>query len=810
MQKEVLGLKDSEQHITLPDEEILKAGLHGLVDFSRPVFYFPVRHHSPVCSYFLKKTIENYKPDCILIEGPEDANELKEILVNEKLVTPIAIYYSFKDKDGVNRCYYPFLDYSPELVALREAARLGIEASFFDLGYAGILHATKEGKGLRKEQEKVNYNDDSYLSESSFMRGLVEKAGLRNFDEFWEKYFEIECLSGSAEDFLKTMLLYCGLCRAAAGVSELADDGCLARESHMRENIRKASEKYKKILVVTGGFHTPGLAFENDNNPAADGMKTEKKPGSSVEDKGVYVMSYSMEAADALNGYASGMPYPAFYQSIWERLEKGENTEAYESVVLDCLVRVGKNVRAKDGATSTADEIAALNMAGNLASLRGKEVPGAYELSDSVLSSFVKGEMSLASSLPITELKKVLTGKKIGRLPDDAKLPPLVHDFEEKCRLYRLDIHSTVKKEVTLRIFANEKHRKESAFFHSMQFLGSEFAIRKRGPNLHTGADRNLIRETWEYKWNTALNGILIENSVYGGTIEEACASIVKKKTKEAKDSAEAGELLLSAFEMGLEISEDMIKRLQEIVQADSDFFSLTGAFSSVNMLDRLSSLYRSEISFSELKDTLYGKILSLLPGMAELRDEDLDRTLSALRELYYEAGKADDTGRRENLLEVLKIMLSDEKIHPGLLGAIQGILYSSGELGVNEVCISAKGFMNGTSEKMLSTASYLRGLFYTARDLIFSSEELIDMMDDFLGEVETEAFLRLLPQLRLAFGSYTPRETDRIAEKVAKKHGVKTESILSKNMVSAEGFEYGRQLDARICELLKNRNHSE
>ena len=127
------------------------------------------------------------------------------------------------------------------------------------------------------------------------------------------------------------------------------------------------------------------------------------------------------------------------------------------------------------------------------------------------------------------------------------------------------------------------------------------------------------------------MTGILIENSVYGGTIEEACLSLVKKKAAAAKDSAEAAGLLLSAFEMGFDIHQDFIKRLTEIVQADSDFFSLTGAFSSVNMLDRLSSLYRNSVELSELRDTLFGKLLSLLPGMAELKDEDLEKTLSAV-----------------------------------------------------------------------------------------------------------------------------------------------------------------------------------
>ncbi|MBR3102907.1 MAG: hypothetical protein IKH46_03705 [Lachnospiraceae bacterium] len=39
-------------------------------------FYFPLRHHSPACALHVKRVIERYRPDCILIEGPQNADEL--------------------------------------------------------------------------------------------------------------------------------------------------------------------------------------------------------------------------------------------------------------------------------------------------------------------------------------------------------------------------------------------------------------------------------------------------------------------------------------------------------------------------------------------------------------------------------------------------------------------------------------------------------------------------------------------------------------------------------------------------------------
>ena len=43
-------------------------GFEKSFDFSSGIIYFPVRHHSPACSFHLKKIIDEYSPDCVLIE----------------------------------------------------------------------------------------------------------------------------------------------------------------------------------------------------------------------------------------------------------------------------------------------------------------------------------------------------------------------------------------------------------------------------------------------------------------------------------------------------------------------------------------------------------------------------------------------------------------------------------------------------------------------------------------------------------------------------------------------------------------------
>lgn len=778
--------------------------------YDNQVVYFPVRHHSPACSYHLQKVIEEYEPECILIEGPESANEMLDVMTDEETVAPFAIYYSYKDSKGYvteekeeYKCYYPFLDYSPELVAVRQGRKRGIHTAFFDLPYAEILIASEENRGLRKKEDKNNYNDDYYLAENRFIQTLVEKSGLRCFDEFWEKYFEINGPMEETGEFVGDLLYYCVLSRLTSEKRKLQEDGCLAREAYMYQNIRKAQENYGKILVVTGGFHTYGLL-----KLAEAAEKSQKNSLHNIPDEcqGVFLMSYSMEAADGLNGYASGMPFPAFYQSVWEKL--GDNTydNVYQDTILKFLVDTGKEVRKKEGYPSTFDEICAYSMTGQLANLRGKAFPGAYELLDSVLSSYVKGEYNISTDAPMRALRKKLTGHQIGKLCKNAKVPPLVQHFEEMCRRYRFKIHSTLKTEVTLSIFASPRHREMSKFFYQMDFLDTGFARKIKGPNLRMKKDRNLIREIWSYKWSTQVIAALIDASVYGGTLEEACAALVGRKLKKDINGAKASELLIDMFEMGLSKQLDFaFKRLELLIQRDMDFFSLVKTFSNLLMLEELGELYQNEIVLEPFIQAVYRKVMYSLAYMAQVKEENLTETMEAVKNLYLLMNRPAYEDDRENLIQTLEEVLEKEGLHPGLEGCVMGILYGFGRRSATDIGRICNGYMAGTKEKLLSVAALFRGLFYTARDLLFVGDEFLLIINRFVAAVSDEDFMKLLPQFRLAFSYFTPSEIDRIAERVAGLHGISGRRFQELKAVTPEVFNYGVELEKQIFAVLED-----
>ncbi|MCI9142780.1 MAG: hypothetical protein HFH87_09180 [Lachnospiraceae bacterium] len=776
------------------------------------IILLPVRHHSPACAYHISRTIEKLRPAVILVEGPENAGPLIPVMVHEETKAPFAIYYSYHDEAGVlseekerYKCYYPFLDYSPELAALREGKKYGIPTAFIDLSYGDILAASQAGKGLLKEEEeKSNYNDDYLLSRNEYLKRLCEKAGLRSFDEFWEKYFELNGLAQESEKWFGNLLTYCTLARENTPEESLEEEGCLARERFMAEKIREyASRKAgteEIVLVVTGGFHTPGLrALLSEGPDAAGGVKAArgKVP---AKDQGVYLMPYSMEAADALNGYASGMPFPGFYQKIWAGIP--ESDTPYKDAVLDLIVSSGKETRRKEGYLSTYDEICACSMADGLAGLRGKREPGAYELLDAVLASFVKGEYTIATDTPLRILRKQMTGRAVGALCKQADVPPIIHDFEAQCRKFGIKTGSTLEAESTLSVFSNKKHRQQSMFYHRMVWLNTTFARKVKGPNLQLKKDRNLMREIWKYKWSAQVNSSLIEVSVYGATIEEAAISLVREELKKDLGAKESVLLLTRVFEMGLrEQMQAVYDRVHEQMMGDTDFYSLAEAVRSLLMMEELGPLYGSKMEFESLIHMGCRKMITLLPSMTGIKDEDLNGCMNALKLLYQITGRDEAAygQERESYFAVLEKMTLDSGIHAGLNGCIQGILYGSGRETAQEVEKACRGYLSGTKEQLIHTAQFFKGLFFTARDLVFIGDTFIRMLDEFYGRVTEEEFMELLPELRMAFTYFTPRETDKIAAAAAGLHGKGGRDILERTEVYPDWYAYGKETDEYV-----------
>lgn len=777
------------------------------------IILVPIRHHSPACAYHLNKLIDSEKPDIILIEGPSNANELISIMQSEDTKPPFALYYSYNDKKGIitnkkeqYKCYYPFIEYSPEYIAIKKAKEYGVPVSFIDLSYADIARCKYDKKTELQNDKSDNYNDDYLLTANDYIIRLCEKAGLRSFDEFWEKYYEVNGLQKESKEWFDDLYKYCNIAREHTSDESYKLDGTFNREICMAYNILDVAinNKDKKILVVTGGIHT--IALKNRINDI-DITKKEYakllKSKISLDNQEVYLIPYTIESLASINGYASGMPYPGFYRDIWKAINTTdvELPNSYNDTALTYLVTVGKNIRKEEGNLSTNDEIAAYMMASGLAALRSKVAIGAYEIYDAVLSSYVKGEVNISTSKPLDILVNNLTGTGIGKVGQDAGVPPIIEDFNNICKKYKIGTTSTISKELTLSFYAKDRHKEISRFLHRLSYLQIPFATMKKGPNLQLKKDKNLIREIWSYKWSENVYATLIDKSVYGQTIEDAAGVYVENELKKQLNAKETAVIYTHVFEMGLEKYANIVaSRLKEVILSDNDFFSLADALSYFEMLLKMSPLYSFNVDIEDIIKVTVRKVISILHLYTGVKDEDLSSVMNIIKTIYQFTKTSDKDGNMlasfDDFVSVLNMMKEDPNINAGINGCIYGILYSIGINDTSSIKNIAFGYLNGTKEQLAKTASFFRGLFFIARDIIFMDNEFINIIDEFVKNTNPEQFMKLLPEIRMAFAYFTPIEIDRIAKNVAKLYKSEKKNVLSEIAIDAQFFEYGKFID--------------
>lgn len=764
---------------------------------------FPVRHHSPVCSYQLIRAIAEFRPDVILIEGPENANDLIPVLTDERTELPCALYYFYKDKkkfiseDAEDyKCYYPFLYSSPEYNALTEGRRLGIETRFMDLPYGEILINTAENKGLRKDADKHSYTDESRLTRSRFYKRLCEKTGIRSFEEFWEKYFEIEGLRLTPEEFCKNMHTYCVLVRSEESVDELTADGTLARERHMAMRIRQALDSGKRVLAVTGGLHSSGLAALLEK----DDTKPVKIHKMSDDIQGCYPMAYSYEAADALHGYASGMSCPGFYDNIMQRLKKGSDiTTVYDDACLELLIKTAKKASEKDIPISIADITSARSVMTGLAALRNVSQCGLYEVEDGITSAFIKGEKTLSSSMPLSIMRKLATGSGIGHIGDASHVPPLIDDFKKQCENFKLKYTSVVPQEADVQLFTGEKGPALSRFFHRMQYLGTGFCDMTKGPDLHRSRDRSRVREQWRYRWIPRVDAALIDHTTDGFTIKEAVTNATARVLKSRRRCADAAQTAVDCFLMGVEMTGEQLKIIEAIIAADGDLFSLGEGLGCFARLYELRELYNiSDSSSYGYMDRCMSRLMSALPSMADVPSENADDTVKIMRRMFGLTGGVMAHWRDTFEEELLTLIEADEK-EPEVYGAAMGLLYAMDSSRRNDAKDAMRGYLKGSAEIRKQGASYLKGLFRTAGDIMLADDSFIHMTDELLAGFSHEDFMEILPSMRLAFGYFTPTEIREIARSAAALHNTADSDIIEGDILDEGLFRYGRRLDEEI-----------
>ena len=771
-------------------------------DLNSNLVYYPVRHHSPACALHLKRVMDSYKPDIVLIEGPTDSAHLIPYIANDESVPPFCIYYSYDDADGrvsdekeKYRAYYPFLAYSPELLAIQHAGKNSIPTRFIDLPYALRLINKIE----KEPSVQFYYNENNEYEENSYTTMIARNAGCRGFSEFWEKQYELTAETTETHEFVRKVFYLGYYMRESTPADSVTIKEDRQREQYMAEEIRKSMSDYKRILVVTGAFHVTGLMHALNANEKQT-LKSCKK-----DSVASYLMPYTFKETDSREGYAAGMPFPAFYQKVWEKMIAGKK-DVYNATVLDYLITTAHYAR-KTEAISIPDEVNAFNMAISLAALRDKASAGVFELLDGARSSYIKGDANMTSTFQIGFLLRLLSGMGAGKVADNEFIPPVVLEFRTLCALHRFKTTNIERQEVTLDIIKNPAHYQKSRFLHQLQFLETGFGSLVSGPDYVNRRDKNLVREIWACRYSTQVETRLIDLSVYGTTLSQVCTSLIEKKFKDNITADDLGSLLISVQVMG--VDDFYLKyedKIRYVIQNERNFVNLCKLIGSLLYLANMQSLMNGQVMpvIPELSRIAFKEAVIQMAAVRHVKEneeEEICKYLSRLYSYTLEAKYEFDIGM---FVSEIELALTDVFSNSRFYGACLAIYYKLGKIEQQEFCDRIAVYFESCMTQPEEAASFVCGLFLIARDVLFVDARIWQTINNILSKADNDTFLNILPNLRFAFTSFLPGEINRLGKMIADFHQVSEENFEGSMILSHEEISHAMRLDTLASENMQ------
>lgn len=773
-------------------EALIHAVRDGVMQPEAELYLAPVRHHSPACAMAVQKMIREIRPAKVLIEAPHDLEHLIPHLLNPGTVPPVAAASLLDCKDGPRlAAYYPFCAHSPEWIALHEGAEVGAELHFIDLG-----SDVKIASGNQEETGPQPMVWERAFDRGDYVRALCQRLGCQDGYELWDHLFETRIGDSDWRGFLADVGAYCTALRASTPLEEIESSGDIEREAHMAACLRDAIGA-GPVVVVIGGFHSAPLL---DPTKTAGKIRAGGKTAAQS-----YLIRYGYKELDALMGYGAGLPQPAYYEAMWNHAQAAGGAPDWQVIARNLIQGFAEKMRKAGHGISVPAQVELLRSAETLARLRNR--PGAlrHDLIDALTSALVKGEAS-GPDVWTERFVTFLRGHALGEVSDTAGQPPIVTDAYTQARALRFDVADGLRRERTLDIRRKPAHLAASRFAHAMVLLGTDFATRTSGPDFLNSVQTGLLFEHWDYAWSPRVEGQLIESAVFGDTVPAACLGhLARARTALAADgrSDDLAELL-ALFKQGLlaGLGKDLSGFLSEIESALRQSGGFPETAQAICTLHAIEAS-RGPLSLPEglevkgLMQTAFERLIYLCDDLPKMRKETIQPCLDALRFLSeLLSGPAADSFETALFDEALDRVAEAGPL-PELMGAVTAIAVEGGRKPGSTLSAMLSSQFNGSNPGVTARLGGLRGMLAVAPTLLWTGDGVLAAVDEFLNGLTEEAFLAVLPDLRLALSALSPREADRVANALVRRHGGSAAEFTAHHYdVSAEDARRGAALD--------------
>ncbi|MEU2095179.1 vWA domain-containing protein [Streptomyces globisporus] len=779
-------------------------------------FLIGVRHHAPSLAAALPALLDAADPDVLLVELPAEFQPWLGWLAHEETEAPVALAAVPAAGPGAGPAgergpaFYPFADFSPELVALRWAARNGVPAVACDLSLAD--RAWAEGRDGALAPVPGAASAPVPGEGDGLSAALRSRLTGRDGDDLWDRLVEAQAPGSRPEALRRAALLTGWALRHEAEARGGVHGTDLVREACMRGHVAEALADGRRPAVVVGAFHTPALlrsaagadgtvgpvvaAAEEAGTPGPSSVPEPSEGGYADGTAGaaactVSLIPYTYPLLDSRSGYPAGIRDPEWQHTV---LEAAGDPAAVHEALVRTAVRLCVALREQGHPYGPADGREIVRVAGDLARLRDLPAPGRGELLEAVQTVLGRGETYGTGRAVAQALERVLVGARTGRPAPAAPRSGLSPAVETETAALALpgpqDAHEKAPRDLRLDPARSDLDRRRELLLRRLTVCGIPYAQEQEVTGAAGGEG---LTTRWRVRWTPATAAMLTAAGARGVTPAQAAEGVLRQR--HAAERAEGGPTaaqvvrgLAEAAACGLPAPAD--ERLTELAAVLPASGTLPELLAGLDLLDRIDAGHLPGLTESDgpaaAPDTADTTRAARTAHAAELLTAAAVRQVEGLtgsekpedaRALLELAQRADRLGGIRLTDALARLAADGAPLIAAAAGAVR-VLTGHEEAGAfgERVASWVDGAVDSTSRATLTAR--LSGVLTVAGPLLTAGAGALDPLLGRVVELDDSAFLARLPALRGGFDTLSPAARDRLLGTVEERLGERVDDL--------------------------------
>ncbi|KOT39169.1 von Willebrand factor A [Streptomyces caelestis] len=747
-----LSRRAAPQGPPVPPDEALAA----LTGPSAP-YLVGVRHHAPSLAAALPALLDDAEPQVLLVELPAEMQQWLPWLGHEETRAPVALAAAPGEGGDGGPAFYPFADFSPELAAVRWAARHGVPVVACDLPLAD--RAWTDGR------RAAGTGSGGPGLATALRTRLTGRPG----DDLWDRLVET-CAPGSPPEALRRAALLTGWAlredaAASGGVPELD----LRRERWMRARLAEATARGERAAVVVGAFHAPALLRRDTGEEDTTATDDARRPVWNTS-----LIPYTYALLDERSGYPAGIRDPEWQDMV---LRAAGDPAALEEALTRAAVRVCAELRSLGHPSGPADAREISRLASDLARLRGLPASGRGELVEAVQTVLAQGEPYGRGRAVARAMERVLVGTRTGRPAPGAPRSGLVPAVEAELARLGLPGPETggpgPARDLRLDPLRSDLDRRRELLLRRLTVCGVPYGEAKE---VVGAGGAEALTSRWEVRWTPATAAVLTAAGVRGVTPAQAAEGVLRERRRQERDeggptAAQALEGLERAAECGLSGLAD--ERLGDIADVLPQAGTLPELLAGLSLLDRLRAGHVPGLPAEPDRAPRAAAAAELLTAAAVRQVDGLTGSedpadAHALLELSH---RADLSGGIRLAGALHRLSAGGSPLMRGAAGAVRVLLgHEEARVFGDRVASWVDGATDPGSRAALTAR--LGGLLTAAGPLLEAAAPALEPLLTRVTELPDRAFLDRLPALRGGFDTLSPAARDRLLAAVEERLG--------------------------------------